>query len=124
MPAGNIPVSGFPLSAVTASSGLGSQPSGIGHGLSGTGTGAGPEPVPGAEYLNLRPEGRDLGPGMNHTRSKHYGFRFPLEWVAASSGHRSQPSGIRYGLSGTGTGAGPNLNLVLNTRTRDLMAET
>ena len=44
------------------SSGLRSQQSGIGYGLSGTGTGAGPEPVPGAEHLNLIPEGRDLGP--------------------------------------------------------------
>jgi hypothetical protein len=33
-------------------------------------------------------------------------------------------SGIKYGSPGSGKGAGPNLYLVLNTRTRDLMAET
>jgi hypothetical protein len=33
-------------------------------------------------------------------------------------------SGIKYGSSGSGTGAGPNLYLMLNTRTRELMAET
>ncbi len=44
------------------SSGLGSQL--IGHRVRvfRFGCGCGPEPVPGAEHLNLRPEGRDLGP--------------------------------------------------------------
>jgi hypothetical protein len=36
----------------------------------------------------------------------------------------SQVSAIGYGSSGSGTGTGPNLYLVLNTRTRDLTAET
>ncbi len=40
------------------------------------------------------------------------------------SGLRSRRSVIRYGSSGSGTGAGRNLYLVLNTRPRDLMAET
>ena len=44
------------------SSGLGSRQSGIRYGSSGSGTGAGPEPDPGAEYLNLGPDGRDPGP--------------------------------------------------------------
>jgi len=39
------------------SSGLRSRQSGIRYGLSGSGTGAGPEPAPGAEHLNLIPEG-------------------------------------------------------------------
>jgi hypothetical protein len=45
--------------------------------------------------------------------------------VAAPGGRLREPfSGIRYGLSGSGTGAGLNLDLMLNTRTRDLTAET
>ena len=57
MPETLIPVSGFPLSSVAASSGLRSRPSGIRYGSSGSGTGAGPEPVPGAEHLNPGPDG-------------------------------------------------------------------
>ena len=52
------------------------------------------------------------------------GFRLPFEPCSKSSGLRSRRSGIRYGSSGSGAGAGPNLYLMLNTRTRDLMAET
>jgi len=43
-------------------SGLGSRPSGIRYGLSGSGTGAGPEPEPGTEHLNPGPDGRDPRP--------------------------------------------------------------
>ena len=58
------------------SSGLRSQQSGIGYGLSGAGTGADPEPVPGAEHLNLIPEGRDLGP--ENESCPQVIFQFPV----------------------------------------------
>jgi hypothetical protein len=63
-------------------------------------------------------------------RSINSGLWFPFEmlnrfgWREPFSGLRSRQSGVRYGSSGSGMGAGLNLYLVLNTRPRDLMAET
>jgi hypothetical protein len=49
----------------------------------------------------------------------------PDSWRGKSSSVlRSRRSAIWYGSSGSVTGTGPNLYLVLNTRTRDLTAET
>jgi len=61
------------LTRETKPSGLGSRPSGLRYGLSGTGTGTGllralcPEPVPEPEHLYQIPEGRDLGPENGFT---------------------------------------------------------
>jgi len=111
MTAAYLPVSGFRLSATSAC-----------H----------PPPVAATSHLEMAATTRAArGAAPTSRQITLTGLQFPFERGGTSSGLRSRLIGYqvrgfwyRYGSSGSGTGTGPNLYLVLNTLTRDLMAET